>query len=144
MTFYDPITGRIYNTTAADASNILDCQGYSSQGYKWHISADDSSLDKRTKDWLNAIMPDDLSLSWNQKYIIKEDKKMISFGVTRIIFNGPATIVFWDNGDKTIVKRNEKDPQNDYNAFCAALAKHIYGTNSALKSMIEKKGEHVK
>ena len=139
MTFYDPISGRLYNTTASDVYNASDCQGY-----RWHISsADNSSLDKRTKDWLNIIMPDHLSLPWNQKYI-KEDKDMISFGVNRIIFNGPATIVFWDNGDKTVVKRNEKDPQNDYNAFCAALAKHIYGTNSALKSMIEKKGEHVK
>lgn len=62
---------------------------------------------------------------------------------TKIIYNGPATIVFWMDGTKTIVKRSKKEKDNKYNAFCAALAKKIYGTNSnvnrIVKSGIEEK-----
>ena len=54
----------------------------------------------------------------------------------KIIYNGPATIVFWNDGTKTIVKRSEKDTDNKYNAFCAALAKKIYGSNSKITSIV--------
>ena len=50
----------------------------------------------------------------------------------RIIYNGPATIVFWNDGTKTVVKRAKKDKDNKYNAFCAALAIKLYGSNSAV------------
>ena len=70
--------------------------------------------------------------------------KMISIPIpTKIIYNGPATIVFWADGTKTIVKKSKKEKDNKYNAFCAALAKKIYGTNSnvnrIVKSGIEEK-----
>lgn len=55
----------------------------------------------------------------------------------RIIFNGPATVVFWKDGTKTVVKRAEKDPDNRYNAFCAALAKKIFESNSKVNSIVK-------
>ena len=54
----------------------------------------------------------------------------------RIIYNGPATIVFWDDGTKTVVKRAKKDKDNKYNAFCAALAIKLYGSNSAVSRYV--------
>lgn len=51
----------------------------------------------------------------------------------RIIKSGPATIVFWADGTKTVVKCAEGTEPDDYTAFCAALAKKVYGSNSALK-----------
>lgn len=54
----------------------------------------------------------------------------------RIIYNNPATIVFWKDGTKTVVKKNEKEKYNSYNAFCAALAKKIYGTNSEVNRIV--------
>ena len=32
----------------------------------------------------------------------------------KIIFNGPATVVFWKDGTKTVVKRAKKDKDNKY------------------------------
>ena len=58
---------------------------------------------------------------------------------TKIIRNGPATIVFWSDGEKTIVRKSEGREDSIYDAFCAALAKRIFGTNSHLNSMIRKK-----
>jgi hypothetical protein len=55
----------------------------------------------------------------------------------KIIFNGPATVVFWKDGTKTVVKRAEKDPDNRYNAFCAALAKKIFESNSRVNSIVK-------
>ena len=62
----------------------------------------------------------------------------------RILRSGDRTIVFWEDGTKTIVKRAEDEPDNDYTAFTAAFAIKLFGSNSALKRMIDKKLEYQK
>lgn len=57
---------------------------------------------------------------------------------TRIITNGPATIVFWADGTKTIVKRMEGAPDDPYAAVGAALMKKVYGTSSAARRIVRK------
>ena len=63
---------------------------------------------------------------------------------TRIIFNPPATIVYWEDGDKTVVKCEEGTEFNEYFGFCAALAKRIYGNNSQVKKHLAIAGEYAK
>jgi hypothetical protein len=60
----------------------------------------------------------------------------ISVWPDRIVKSGKATIVFWEDGTKTVVKRSDDEPDNEYNAYLAALGKRIYGSNSALKRLI--------
>jgi len=55
----------------------------------------------------------------------------------RIIRCGPATIVFWLDGEKTVVKRSPGEEDSLYAAYCAALAIRVHGSNSALKRMID-------
>ena len=55
----------------------------------------------------------------------------------RIIRNGIATIVFWNDGTKTIVKCAADDEPDDYMAFCAAYCKKVFGSNSRLKRVIK-------
>ena len=55
----------------------------------------------------------------------------------RIIFNDPATIVFWEDGTKTIVKCSKDEVFSPYFGFLAALAKKIYGTNSAVQKIVD-------
>ena len=50
--------------------------------------------------------------------------------------DGRVTVVFWRDGSTTAVKCGESEPYDDYTAFCAAVAKKIFGTNSALKRML--------
>lgn len=57
---------------------------------------------------------------------------------SRILKSGNRTIVFWDDGTKTIVKRAEDEQDNDYAAFTAALGIKLYGSNSALKRIAER------
>lgn len=60
------------------------------------------------------------------------------FTPSRILKSGNRTIVFWSDGTKTIVKRAEEEPDNDYAAFTAALGIKIFGSNSALRRAIKK------
>jgi hypothetical protein len=59
---------------------------------------------------------------------------------TKIIRSNNATIVFWSDDTKTVVKRSQNTPDDPYNAFCAALGIKLYGTNSALKRAIREAG----
>jgi len=55
---------------------------------------------------------------------------------SRILRSGRAMIVFWEDGTKTVVKRMEGEKDSNYAAFTAALAKKIYGSNSAVWSIV--------
>ena len=56
----------------------------------------------------------------------------------RIVKNGVATIVFWQDGTKTVVKRGSDEPDSDYAAFTAALGIKTFGSNSALKRIVSR------
>lgn len=83
----------------------------------------------------------------NKAKVKKDDPCDIPFkSVTpvRILHNDPATIVFWDDGTKTIVKRAEGQEHNPYFAFCSALAKKIFGNNSSVNKLVSFTEEAVK
>jgi hypothetical protein len=67
----------------------------------------------------------------------KSDKDRF-FIPSRILKSGNRTIIFWSDGTKTIVKRADDEPDNDYAAFTAALGIKIFGSNSALRRTIKK------
>lgn len=50
-----------------------------------------------------------------------------------------TVVVVWTDGETTKVVRSENDPDDIYMAFTAALAKKLYGSNSAIKRTIAKK-----
>ena len=55
--------------------------------------------------------------------------------VKRIVYHDPATIVFWQDGDKTVVKCMDGEPFEKYAGFCAALAKKVFGSTSKAKKV---------
>lgn len=55
-----------------------------------------------------------------------------------IIFNDPATIVFWKDGTKTVVKTSDDSEFSYYWGFCAAVAEKLFGSNHAVKTAIRK------
>lgn len=59
--------------------------------------------------------------------------------VKRIIHNDPATIVFWADGTKTVVKCMDGEKYDRYAGFCAALAKKVYGSTSQAKKIAKSK-----
>lgn len=57
-------------------------------------------------------------------------KNSIKDEITNVIFNNPATIVFWGDGTKTVVKCTDDafDPEK---GLAMAIAKHFLGTNKS-------------
>lgn len=81
-------------------------------------------------------LKDALDTIW--KNAIKESVGSVS----RIETNGPATIVFWSDGTKTVVKRSADCPDSMYNAFTAALAIKVFGSNSQVNKILRTKVRH--
>lgn len=62
-----------------------------------------------------------------------------SLVVERILRYGPVSEIHWADGTKTRVKRMSGEKEDPHTAFCAALAKKIYGSNRNVIEMIEAK-----
>lgn len=75
---------------------------------------------------------------------VKNETKKSPFDPKRILRSGPATIVFWEDGTKTVVKCAADENDNTYAAFTAALAIKIFGSNSAVKKLVKSKTEEAK
>lgn len=61
--------------------------------------------------------------------------------ITRLIFSGPMTIVFWNDGTKTTVRLHEekgkrKAAYDKYTAITWAMAKKHYGSRSQLEKRL--------
>ena len=70
----------------------------------------------------------------------QEDRNttMNAVDVQKVIFNPPATIVFWGDGTKTVVKRMHGEPFDMYHGFTAALAKKVYGNSTRVRKIVHK------
>ena len=63
----------------------------------------------------------------------------MKYGVKEIIYHDAATIVYWTDGTKTVVKCNENDEYSEYAGFVAAVAKKMYGGANAINRLIDSK-----
>ena len=57
--------------------------------------------------------------------------------IDRVIFNDPATIIYWKDGSKTVVKRSDDDVWDPEKGFCMAVIKKLYGHTSFIKRFME-------
>ena len=58
--------------------------------------------------------------------------------IKRVIFNDPATIVFWDDGTKTVVKCNNGDTYNKEVGLTACIVKKICGNTGRWNEILKK------
>ena len=59
----------------------------------------------------------------------KKPNRLIDLGlrITKVIFNDPATIVFWSDGTKTVSKCHPDDYYDKYTGLAMAICKKILG-----------------
>lgn len=55
----------------------------------------------------------------------------------RVLYSGDRTIVFWDDGDKTIVKLGDGEQFDEYAGFCAAFTKKMFGSTHKAKKFLK-------
>ena len=72
-----------------------------------------------------------------------KQKKLNPYDVKSIKFDKKFTTVTWADGTTTRVGCMLEDEYNRYEAFCAALAKKIYKTTSAVKHIVDTKDEQI-
>ena len=56
--------------------------------------------------------------------------------IERIIFNPPATVVYWIDGTKTVVKAMEGEKYEKYAGFAMACMKKMFGSTGAAKHIM--------
>lgn len=59
----------------------------------------------------------------------EDDIPSAYFVIDKVIFNPPATIVFWKDGTKTVVKCKEGEEFSEWAGIALCLAKKMYGPN---------------
>lgn len=65
-----------------------------------------------------------------------EETEYLSGEIERVIYNDPATIVFWTDGRKTVVKKSEDDVWDPEKGLAMAIVKYFFGSTSFLKDYI--------
>lgn len=58
------------------------------------------------------------------------------FGIEKVIFNCPATIVLWEDGTKTVVKCSDGDVYDEEKGLLLCIAKKAYGNNGRFNDVI--------
>lgn len=56
----------------------------------------------------------------------------------KVIFNGPATIVLWEDGTKTVVKKSDDDEYDWHMAIIWCIMKKIFGSFNKANKYLEK------
>jgi len=57
--------------------------------------------------------------------------------IDRVTFNPPATIIFWEDGTKTVVKCAEGQLFERYAGFSASVMKKLFGSTANAKDVME-------
>ena len=58
--------------------------------------------------------------------------------IEKVIFNGPATIVMWSDGTKTVVKCQEGDEYSKQTGLLMCVFKKAFGAKNDLEKMLNK------
>lgn len=67
-----------------------------------------------------------------------ESTPVVSFGIKNVMFNEPATIVYWEDGTKTVVVCQEGDIYDEEKGLAMAIAKKALGNNWAAGGRFKK------
>ena len=70
----------------------------------------------------------------NKAYLIKTNP----FAIKQVIFNDPATIVFWEDGTKTVVKCQEGDKYDKEKGLTMCIAKKLFGNKGNYYNSLRK------
>ena len=54
----------------------------------------------------------------------------------RIIRQGPATVLLFNDGSKSVVKLQDGEEDDIYNAICIAIAKKFVGSGAGIKKLV--------
>lgn len=124
----EPITATIPKATNSTPCR-LDCA---------KASASDticSPIDRLPLDRLKRRIP---YVNVDTKEIAYKDGLIKELTPKNVIFNPPATIVFWEDGEKTVVKCGEGEAYDKEKGLAMAFCKRVWGNAGRFNNMFEK------
>ena len=105
-------------------------------GEEVHI-IDKSDPDNVVEHVFNADEDDEIDID---EVLFSDDYEPPLWGIpdiNRVLFNPPATIVFWGDGTKTVVKVREGDKFEKYAGFAMACMKKMFGSTGAAMEIMK-------
>lgn len=72
------------------------------------------------------------------------DDSILKPRIDHVKFNGPATIVFWKDGTKTVVKHDGKGRKDKRQAILYAFIRKIYGEGKPYHNILNEIEEAIK
>lgn len=83
-------------------------------------------------------IPDKLYLNEKWREIRRQKRENKIPEITRVIFNKPATIVFWADGTKTVVKSQGKEKYDKEKGLAMAISKKVLGNEGNYYDIFKK------
>lgn len=66
------------------------------------------------------------------------DKPLLKYNIKKVIFNNPATIVLWNDGTKTVVKKQKGDKYDKEKGLALCIAKKCLGNKGNFNNEFKK------
>lgn len=57
--------------------------------------------------------------------------------IKKVVYNDPATVVYWDDGSKTVVKCHEEDVYDERTGFLLCCAKKLFGNTGRFNEVVK-------
>lgn len=77
------------------------------------------------------------TINFDSKHLTRSD---VYSNIKKVIFNDPATIVYWHDGDKTVVKCSDNDTFSEETGLVMAINKKLFGEDyyNKVKKIVKK------
>ena len=110
--------------------NVIDSilNQYCSGSQYWYADLSPKRYNSNADNLHRSIYPTDIFQNTINK----------SFEIKDVIFNNPATIVFWTDGSKTVVKCKGKDSFDPEKGLAMAIVKKVFGNQGNYYNQIKK------
>ena len=123
----------IYFYKEVEQTSIMPIYSDRSKGYKLIVPSNGYTM------MFNCINKND-STTEHSTLIPKSSPKPANYlpEIKNVKFNGPATIVFWADGTKTVVKCQDGDDYSEEVGLAMCIAKKVFGNTSKYNDIFKK------
>lgn len=90
-----------------------------------------------TVDDVKSLMRDAVTQFFRNTYHKPTPRITNELAIDRVIYDGPATIVFWKDGTKTVVKCHGDDVFSERVGLLMCIAKRAYGDKGAFNDVLD-------
>ena len=88
-----------------------------------------------TSGTINATYDGGLVLQFPKETAEERNERLRGL-IKKVIFNGPVTVVLWNDGTKTVVRKDAADPYDAEKAVLACMAKKLYENTGVFNEVV--------